>query len=468
MITKHELVAQADAIVTRIKSLAAWRPTAKAPDTTIDKDVPRVSLATRPWQLAGWGVIAVFFIGGLTWAGLARIDGAAIAAGTVGVESNRKSIAHLEGGIVKAILVAEGERVQAGQPLIEMDNTRALATLDLLKGRRNTLIATDARLKAERHNLSSIEFPAELLDRADRPKVLDLMDGEMQVLDTRRQNLDRQDRILKERIAQQNAEIRGLRARRGALGKRRTLLKDEFEMMSGLLKDGLVARNRVLSVERKLVDTEGDIQGLAAKIAKAGDEIAKLEMERVLSGERRQEEVAQQQQDVKKQLAEVDERVRAAQDILDRTIVTAPENGVVTALKQHTPGGVVQAGEAILDLVPDGDRYVIDLRINPNDIDTVYPGQPARVRLTALNARSTSPIMGAVSQISADRLIDPATGAGYFSGRVIPTDGTFGPGGPEVVAGMQAEVFLVTAERSVLDYLLAPLTRSLNRAGREL
>ena len=178
-------------------------------------------------------------------------------------------------------------------------------------------------------------------------------------------------------------------------------------------------------------------------------------MERVLSGERRQEEVAQQQQDVKKQLAEVDERVRAAQDILDRTIVTAPENGVVTALKQHTPGGVVQAGEAILDLVPDGDRYVIDLRINPNDIDTVYPGQPARVRLTALNARSTSPIMGAVSQISADRLIDPATGAGYFSGRVIPTDGTFGPGGPEVVAGMQAEVFLVTAERSVLDYLLA-------------
>ncbi len=433
-----------------------------------DETAPAPSpFAAHRWQFAGWAIIVVFVFGGLAWAELTRIDAAAVAVGTVGVESNRKTVAHLEGGIVKAILVSEGERVRQGQPLVRMDNTRACATLDLLTGRMNALMAKKARLDAERRNLQSIEFPPRLLDLAVDEKMMDIMDGEMQVLETRRRNLDRQDSILRERIAKQRAEIRGLQAKRDASRKRFAILKDEHGMMNGLLKDGLVARNRVLSVERAKVDAEGDVHDLTARIAKAGDEIAKLEMERALTTERHQTEVAAEHQETQERIAEVEEKVRAARDILTRTDVIAPADGVVVALRHHTPGGVIQAGEPVLELVPDDDRFVINLRIDPNDIDVFYPGQAARVRLSAFNARATPMLDGKVVQVSADRLIDPATGVGYFSGRVIPDETAYRADRPMLSPGMQAEVFLVTERRSVLDYLLDPIVRAASRAGRE-
>lgn len=483
MMTLEELQAALDSMRSKLKNKVSWRQESTSRDlverepmsnddhdTVESSEDPLVpNFATLNLQRVGWAIIGVFIFGGVIWAETTRIDGAAVALGTVGVESNRKSIAHLEGGIVKAILVSDGERVQKGQSLIRMDNTRARATLDLLQGRMNAMVVKKARLEAERRNLPNIEFSSALLDRAIDDKVLDIMDGEMQVLDTRRRNLDRQDQILKERIAKQNAEIRGLKAKRIASQKRFELLSDELEMMSGLLKDGLVARNRVLSVERGKVEAEGDIHDLTAKIAKSGDEIAKLEMERALTVERHQQEVASEHQRTQERIAEIAEKLRAARDILKRTDVVAPADGVVVALRQHTPGGILPAGETVMELVPDNERYVIDVRINPNDIDIVYPGQSARVRLSAFNARTTPMIEGEVIQVSADRLIDPTTGAGYFSGRVMPkqvdADAT---DQPILSPGMQAEVFLVTDRRSVLDYILDPMMRSVSRAGREL
>lgn len=423
---------------------------------------------TSRLRLMGWGIVVVFIVGGVTWASATRIDGAAIALGIVGVESNRKSVAHLEGGIVREILVAEGDRVSKGQALIRMDKTRSRASLDLLQGRMDALVSKKARLDAERRDLATIEFPPELLDRAHQGKLLDIMDGEMQVLDTRRRNLDRKDRILKERIQKQRANIRGSNGKRVASQKRLKLLKEEFAMMSGLLAEGLVAKNRVLSVERKIADTQGDIHDLSSRVAQAGDEIAKLEMERAQIMELHQQDVALTHQETNERIAEVAEKIRAAKDILRRTDVVAPGDGVVVALRQHTVGGVVQAGEPVLELIPDHDRYVIDLRIDPNDIDIVYPGQTARVRLSAFNARTTPMITGEVVHVSADRLVDPATGVGYFSGRVIPNTLTMQEDTPLLSSGMQAEVYLVTGERTVLDYLLDPLVRASERAGREL
>jgi len=423
---------------------------------------------TSRLRVIGWSIVVVFIFGGITWASATRIDGAAIALGIVGVESNRKSVAHLEGGIVREILVAEGDRVSKGQALIRMDKTRSRASLDLLQGRMDALVSKKARLDAERRDLATIEFPPELLDRAHQGKLLDIMDGEMQVLDTRRRNLDRKDRILKERIQKQRANIRGSNGKRVASQKRLKLLKEEFAMMSGLLAEGLVAKNRVLSVERKIADTQGDIHDLSSRVAQAGDEIAKLEMERAQIMEQHQQDVALTHQETNERIAEVAEKIRAAKDILQRTDVVAPGDGVVVALRQHTVGGVVQAGEPVLELIPDHDRYVIDLRIDPNDIDIVYPGQTARVRLSAFNARTTPMITGEVVHVSADRLVDPATGVGYFSGRVIPNTLTMQEDTPLLSSGMQAEVYLVTGERTVLDYLLDPLVRASERAGREL
>ncbi len=423
---------------------------------------------TTRLHVVGWGIVVVFIFGGISWASATRIDGAAIALGIVGVESNRKSVAHLEGGIVREILVKEGDQVTKNQTLIRMDKTRSRASLDLLQGRMDTLDSRKARLDAERRGLATIEFPPELLDRAHQGKLLDIMDGEMQVLDTRRRNLDRKDSILKERIQKQRANIRGSSGKRVASQKGIKLLKEEFEMMSGLLKEGLVAKNRVLSVERKIVDSQGDIHDLTSRIAQAGDEIAKLEMERAQILEQHQQDIAMKHQETNERIAEVAEKIRAAKDILRRTDVIAPGDGVVVALRQHTIGGVIQAGEPVLELIPDHDRYVIDLRIDPNDIDIVYPGQTARVRLSAFNARTTPMIVGEVIHVSADRLTDPATGVGYFAGRVIPNTLSMQDDMPTLSPGMQAEVYLVTGERTVLDFLLDPLVRATERAGREL
>lgn len=424
------------------------------------------SIGTTSYKTAGWVVCMVFVFGGLLWSSVTRLDGAAIALGTVGVESNRKSIAHLEGGIVKKILIDEGQAVMEGQPLIEIDNTRAFATLKLLNNRQNVLVAKKARLDAERRDLPTIEFPSVLLDLGSDSSIIDLMDGEMHVLETRRQNLDRQDSIIRERISKQSAIIRGHRAKRVAIEKRLVLLQDEFSMMSKLLKKGLVAKNRVLSVERSIVDSEGEFLDLAANIAEAGDEIAKLEMERALTMDRHHRDVAADIQETNERIAEVVEQIRAAKDVLARTIIRAPEEGVVVALRHHTLGGVVQAGEPILDIVPNHDQHIIELRINPNDVDIIFPGQRARVRLAAYNARTSSMIEGTVITVSPDKVSDPITGSAFFTGRVMPDIGTL-ESIPSLMSGMQAEVFIMTAERTILDYLLDPLFRSIDRAGRE-
>ena len=435
-------------------------------ELSASKPSTRRSTSTATSKIAGWTVCIVFVFGGLLWSSVTRLDGAAIAHGTVGVESNRKSVAHLEGGIVKRILIDEGQAVLEGQPLIEIDNTRAFATLELLNNRQNVLVAKKARLDAERRDLPTIEFPSALLDLGSDPLMIDLMDGEMHVLETRRQNLDRQDSIIRERISKQSAIIRGHRAKRIAIEKRLALLQDEFGMMSKLLKKGLVAKNRVLSVERSIVDSEGEFQDLAANIAEAGDEIAKLEMERALSMDRHQRDVAAEIQETNERMAEVAEQIRAAKDVLARTVIKAPEDGVVVALRHHTLGGVVQAGEPILDIVPNHDQHIIELRINPNDVDVIFPGQRARVRLAAYNARTSPMIEGTVINVSPDKTSDPVTGSTFFTGRVMPDIGTL-ESIPSLMSGMQAEVFIMTAERTVLDYLLDPLFRSIDRAGRE-
>ncbi len=470
----NKLQTRLDQLRSVVNQSVSWRQHREQTDgiPSLDEEVfvPKSSThrftGTASYKVAGWAVCMVFVFGGLLWSSVTRLDGAAIALGTVGVESNRKSVAHLEGGIVKRILIDEGQTVIEGQPLIEIDNTRAFATLELLNNRQYVLVAKKSRLDAERRDLPTIEFPAALLDLGSDPLMIDLMDGEMHVLETRRQNLDRQDSIIRERISKQSAIIRGHRAKRVAIKKRLALLQDEFGMMSKLLKKGLVAKNRVLSVERSIVDSEGEFQDLAANIAEAGDEIAKLEMERALTMDRHHRDVAAEIQETNERMAEVSEQIRAAKDVLARTIIKAPEDGVVVALRHHTLGGVVQAGEPILDIVPNHDQHIIELRINPNDVDVIFPGQRARVRLAAYNARTSPMIEGTVINVSPDKTSDPITGSTFFTGRVMPDIGTL-ESIPSLMSGMQAEVFIMTAERTVLDYLLDPLFRSIDRAGRE-
>ncbi len=473
MTSLNNLQNRIDALRQRVETSFPWRRSFRKQPHHLESEIVNQGsaggseLSTIKYTQLGWAIIILFLVGGITWASVTKLDGAAIAMGTVGVETNRKSIAHLEGGIIRAILVKEGDYVVKGQPIVEMDATRAHASLDLLQGRWDAFIAKKARLDAEEKRLDAVKFPDQLLDRAEQDGVLDLMESEMALFETRSGDRADEDAILVERIAKKRADIRGLSAKIATTRHRLDLLIEERDMMASLVEDGLIARNRLLSIERQVVSANGELKEITAQIASANDQISEYEIERRLIEQRHRTEVANERVKVLEAVSEVEERVRAAKDVLNRATVIAPNSGRVLALRQHTIGGIVQAGEPIVDIIPDQDRIVFDLKIHPNDIDVVYPGQTAQVRLTAFNTRTTPLLDGEVIHVSADQIVDADSGIGYFYGRVVPSI-QHGKEMPQLQPGMQAEVYLITAQRTVLDYLVDPFVRATSRAAREL
>jgi HlyD family type I secretion membrane fusion protein len=435
---------------------------------------PTVPLAAelRTWRLAGYGVIVFFIGGGILWSTTTRLDSAAIAHGVVGVESSSKTIQHLEGGIIKAILVENGQHVEAGQPLVKFDDTYAGASLDLLKSQLAGALALHARLIAERDRAPEIVFSDELLTYADDPEIGKIIAGQVDIFDSRRERIANQEKILRERIKKNRSEIVGLKAQIEAGEKQLELLDEEIVTAQALFERGLGKRSRLLALKRKAAEIAGEIGEYKAQIARVGEGISELQLQLTIPENHNLNQVTEQLNAVQERIANLRDKIHASDDVLRRTAVRAPQSGTVVDLQIHTAGGVVQPGERLMSLVPDRDRLVVDLRIDPKDIDAVYLGMPARMRMTAFNARSTAPLEGKVTSVSADRMTDPLTGVSYFSARVVPNE----PNGESEVKtvqmasltpGMQAEVFLVTKQRTVMDYLLEPVTRSFERAGRE-
>ena len=431
-----------------------------APDDTLDSVLGR-------WRRRGWAVIVVFIGGSLVWAANTRLDSAAIAHGVVGVETSRKTIQHLEGGIIKDILVTEGGAIKAGQILVQFDDTHARAQLELLQGRYAAALARQARLLAEREGGEDIAFPDELLARADDPIIGEMIAGQKDLFQARRIKIANEESILRERIEKHRREITGLRAQEAAGKEHLRLLEDEIATVGTMLEKGVASKSFLLALQRQAADMAGEIGDHRARIARAKNSITEVKLQLTIPKTESRNEVAKALQDVQGKIADLKEKIYAAEDVMGRTSVRAPQSGTVVDLQVHTAGGVVQPGETLLDIVPDEDRLIIDVRVDPQDIDTVYEGMPARVRLTAFNARTTPLLEGSVTSVSADRMTDPVTGQSYFTARVVPVAGTQDFDVSTLKPGMQAEVYLVTAERTVLDYLLEPLARSFARAGRE-
>ncbi len=443
-------------------SARRWRPASErrpAADGSL-------AVMLRPWQRLGWGVVVAFLGGSVLWAAQARLDAAAIAPGVVGVETNRKTVQHLEGGIIEEIRIAEGDHVDAGEILVVFDATYARASLDMLTGQHDAALALQARLVAERDGKPEIRFPESLMRRADDPKVSEVIVGQIDIFESRRARIANQESILRERIAKHRQEIAGLRAQAAAGRRQLELLAEEIETAEELLKEGLITKSRLLALKRNAAEITGDVGDYAARIARAEESIAEVRLQLTLPRNRHMNQVTEMVQEVQGRIADLEEKIRAARDVLSRTAVTAPVAGIVVDLQVHTPGGVVQPGQTLMDLVPDRDRLVVQARVHPRDIDAVFVDMPARVRLSAFNARTTPPLEGVVTSVSADRVTDPATGVPYFAVRVVPRE-TPGFDLAALKPGMQAEVFLVTAERTALDYVLEPVTRSFERAGRE-
>ncbi len=413
-------------------------------------------------------VILVFFCGIGAWAALAPLDSAAIAPGKVTVASNRKTVQHLEGGIIRELLVKEGDAIEEGQVIIRLDDTQTRATLELLRGRQDTLLAREARLIAERDGADSIGFPPALLSRQENPAVAKLLAGEQAVFKARRRAIQGRIDIFRKRIVQLGKEIASLEAQVDAEGKQLELVADEHDSVETLVSKGLMDKTRLLALKRaaaRLEGSRGEHQGL---IAKAEQRIGETELQIIDLENSSLNEAVSALREVQSQLVESGQRLRAAEDILARTEIRAPQAGVVVGLNVHTETGVIAPGQRLLDILPKDDALVIEAEVDPNDIDVVRVGLSAQVRLTAFKQRNTPPLEGEVTRVSADSFTHDRTGATYFLARITihPIERDKLDGG-ELYPGMPAEVMIVTGKQTAFEYFLTPVTDSFRRAFRE-
>ncbi len=410
---------------------------------------------------AGLLIVGVFFLGFGIWAALAPLDSAAIASGAIRVDTNRKTIKHLEGGIVGKIVVRDGTVVKAGQPLIHLDETRPRATLELLYGKRIATSALQARLIAERDGKNVIELPALLRENARDPKVIEAVEGQRNIFLARQQAIATRVQIQEQKIRQLSEEITGLRGQICAENTQLKLIKTQAKDIKSLVDKGLARRSRLLALQRQQAEIEGSRSRNRASISRAQQSIGEAKIRVSDIKTEMLNDVVVQLREAQSEMFDLAERIPAAEDVLTRTAITAPLAGT----KVHTPGGVIGPGEAI---VPSGERLVVEARVDPNDIDVVHAGLPARVTLTALSTRDAVPIDGTVLSVSADRLIDERTGQSYFLARVRLTgDYIKQLNGAELYPGMAAEVMIKTGARTLVDYIFKPLSSSLNRAFRQ-
>jgi HlyD family type I secretion membrane fusion protein len=414
-------------------------------------------------------VIVFVFIGGFgTWAAFAPLNSAAIALGHVTVAGNRKTVQHLEGGIIKQLLVKEGDELEAHQILIRLDDTQPRATLELLRGRYDTMLAREARLTAERDRSDAIAFPAELTSRQEKITVAELIAGEQSVFDARRRAMQGRADIFRKRIVQLGNEIGGLEAQLISERTQRELIEEERLAVQGLVKKGVMDKTRLLALERAAAASEGTSGKHESLIARTGQRIGETELEIIDLENAMLNDVVAELHDVQAQLIDLGERFKAAKDILERTEIRAPQAGIVVGLNVHTEAGVIAPGQHLLDIIPKGDTLVVEAKVNPNDIDVVKVGLAAQVRLTAFKQRSTPLLQGHVARISADIFTDEHSGASYFLTRItIDSAEREKLGGGELYPGMPAEVMVVTGEQTAVEYILRPLTNSFRRAFRE-
>ena len=428
----------------------------------------RRDMGIRASMTTGLVVVAVFVGGFGTWAAVAPLESAAIAPGIIGVSTERRTVQHLEGGIVDEILVADGDRVAAGQTLIVLDDTAARAALDLLEGQYRSAVALNARLEAERDDRPAIGWPAWLADAAlDDGAAAEVMATQERIFRARAVSLANQRAIHRRRIEQLREESAGLAGELAAQDRRRALLAEELEGVRELVERGLEPKPRLLEMERAEAEIVGARVRNQARIAGIAQTIDETRLVIDELGNVRLAEVVAELREVETRLSDLRERLAAARDVVARTRVAAPVAGTVMALQVFTEGGVVAAGQRLLDVVPANDRLVIEARVAPNDIETIALGLAAQVRLTAYSQLGAPRLTGRVVRVSADRLADPRTGASWYEARIALDPDQPGLASLALVPGMPAEVMIVTGARTPVDYLLKPIVDSLGRALRE-
>jgi len=427
----------------------------------------RISSNHRPYAYAGYALLA-FGLGGFTvWASIAEVASAVVAPGAVAVVSNRKTIQHLEGGIVEAIEARDGTSVHEGDVLIRLDRTQAAAELEALQAQMDAGLAEQARLEAERDGLENLLFP-EALRNSRRQAAMSAMDIQRSLFEARKRSVASQVEMLDKRIASQKNRAEAYGRQAANISEEIDSNREELEGISTLASKGFASRTNERNVERRIMTLKTALSEAEAEIAAAESAAAEAEMEKVMSVQRLREDATTQLAKTQEENANLVERIAIARDTLARKDVKAPQDGVVQALKFHAKGAVIRAGEPILELVPVSDDLVVETQFPAISIDQVHPGMVAEVRFPSFSSRLTPILLGKVETVSPDALPDAEGRRLSFEGRVSVLPSSI----PEEMKGrlqpgMPAEIIVATEDRTVLSYLLKPLTDALARTFKE-
>ena len=417
---------------------------------------------------AGTILVAVLLFGVGGWASTAEISGALIAPGSVVVDSNVKKVQHPTGGVVGELFVRDGDRVKAGDMLIRLDETVTRANLAIVTKGLTELYARKARLAAERDGADSVAAPPELADNANDPETKDALGSERKLFDLRRQARLGQKQQLQERITQLQQEISGLAAQQDAKAKEVALIEQELQGVRDLYAKNLVQINRLTSLERDEAQLEGARGQLVAQAAEAKGKIAEIELQIIQVDQDLSSDVAKELRETDSKIGEYVERKVTAEDQLRRTDIRAPQDGTVFQSTANTVGGVIAAGDPIMLIVPESDNLLVEVKVEPKDIDQVQLGQSVLLRFSAFNVRTTPELNGTVARMGADTTTDQRTGQSYYLVRIAMTvDEIKRLGDVKLTPGMPVEAFIQTGDRTMLSYLVKPLHDQLMRSFRE-
>ncbi|KPF71327.1 hemolysin D [Bosea sp. AAP35] len=421
------------------------------------------SLFTR----LGFGAIILVFGGFGVWSALAPLDSAAVAPGRVAVEGERKPVQHLEGGIVREILVKDAQQVSEGDVLFRLDSTAPRANSDLLGKQMDAALALEARLMSEREGHATVVFPPALLARAGTPELATIMAEQQRFLAERRRSLDNQIEIFQTRIEQNGNDADGRSRRLGSLKTQLQSFVAEMDSVSPLVEKGYFARNKFRALERERARLEGEIGALEGDIARLSQvaEEARVQMRQLR--QRAQEEQTQALTEVRARLSDLREKRAVAEDVLQRLQVRAPRSGVVLNVKVTSLGAVIAPGATLAEVVPPMQGLILIARVSPLNVQNITPGQKAEIRLTSFSSK-TDPIFGIVETVSADAVVDERTRETFYQTRIVVDPANLPQEiAGKVVPGMPADILIITGERTLLTYLLAPLRNSVAKAMRD-
>lgn len=440
-------------------------------------DAPRPLLQSRlsddrKIRRQGLALVLIVFGGFGAWASLAPLHSAALAPGVITVEHYRKTVQHLEGGIIRTLEVHDGDSIQQDQVIATLDDTQSRAQLEVVRGQLYIRIAQEARLAAQRDGLPVVHYPQELLTHRQDPRVQDAVQLQDQTFRVRRAASDGERAVYRRQIEQLRAKVKGIQAQTLSSDRLVESYRGDLTDFKSLLKEGFTEKQKVEEMERALAQSEGQRGELLSDRAASELQIAEIELKILQLQKDLQRDVAKELSDVQTELFSLREKVQSLERTVERTVIKAPVSGMVLGLAVHTIGAVIQPGGRLLDIVPQDQKLIIEAQVAPIDIDRVKVGQVAEVRFSAFKTRDVPLIEGTLISLSADRIVNDnkennGGDTAYYLARVeVSPSGlqVLREANLELVPGMPTEVLIKTGARTLVQYLMKPLTDAVKRS----